>query len=609
MTGTTLNVLPQGEACAIEAGETLLSALRRHLPETAPESPCGGKHTCGKCRLRIKSGSVSAPTETELSFLSPEDVTSGVRLACFATATEPLSPITVELLNAGREHEILSSGLMPAFNLAPAVTRKRYDSLHTDDGHTLAGTLSSLFYQTTKTRLPAGNLRLLRQLADAAQTEQQMDVLYLQDEPIAIEAARQSGRLCAVAVDIGTTTVACTLVDLETGEELGQAADINPQTLYGSDVLSRIEHTMQNANGVQALQALIASCLDRLTAQMAEAAGISPINIYAFAVAANTTMLHLLLGVNPKSIAHAPYYPVLTDATVVPAHSLGLKNASADAVLCCLPSISAYIGADILAGIDISGIASANDNVLFIDIGTNGEIVLSQRGRLSACSCAAGPALEGMNISCGMRAAAGAIEQVQFGDDGFTVKTIGGAPPAGICGSGVLDIMATLLRHGAVDPSGRIASSLPAAFEAHVRPNGKTPAFILSGGDTPVEFTQSDIRQVQLAKGAILSGITALLQTAGLLAEDVDRVLIAGQFGSHLPQESLLSAGILPQDFKGKIQYIGNTSLTGAKLFLLDRSAGERMTRLAQAVSYMELSTYPGYTRLLMDCMKYPFSV
>jgi uncharacterized 2Fe-2S/4Fe-4S cluster protein (DUF4445 family) len=316
-------------------------------------------------------------------------------------------------------------------------------------------------------------------------------------------------------------------------------------------------------------------------------------------------MLLIFTGRESRSIALAPYHPVFTDDVTVEAHALGLKNSSPDAVLCCLPGISAYIGADILAGIDITGIAGAEDNALFIDIGTNGEIVLSQHGRLSACSCAAGPALEGMNISCGMRAAAGAIEQVRFGEQGFIVETIGGEAPAGICGSGVLDLTAALLRHGAVTASGRIADPC-GAFKPHVRSNGKTPAFVLSGGEPPVEFTQSDIRQVQLAKGAILSGITALLESAGLSASDIDRVLIAGQFGAHLPEASLLGAGILMQAFKGKIQYIGNTSLTGAERFLLDRSARARMSRLSRSVSYLELAAVPGYTRLLMDCMRFP---
>ncbi len=608
MTKIALTVLGQERNMEIREGETLLDALRRQLPGQAPTSPCGGKHTCGKCKIIVKSGSVSAPTEAELVFLTPEELKNGVRLACFATATEPFSPVTVDLINTGSEHKILSSGLMPAFDLNPVITKRRFSLIEADvDAVTKApsGTLSALFSKTTKIEIPDRNTRLLRQLAEM-QNDKQMDVVYFQDEPVSIEAAREGAKVCAVAVDIGTTTVACTLLDLETGEELGHAADINPQTMYGSDVLSRIEHTMQNEDGCEKLQALIVSCLDRLTVKLAEEAGVDTRDIYAYALAANTTMLHLLLGINPRSIALAPYYPVFTNAQTVGAHSLGLKNCSPDTVLCCLPSISSYIGADILAGIDISSLSSAQDNVLFIDIGTNGEIVLSQRGVLSACSCAAGPALEGMNISCGMRAADGAIEQIVFGTEGFTVKTIGDSEPTGICGSGVLDMVATLLRHGALDLSGRIAVPLPAAFEAHIRPNGKSPAFIVSGGKHPVEFTQSDIRQVQLAKGAILSGITALLKNAQLSESDVDRVLIAGQFGSHLSEESLLGAGILPDAFKGKVRYIGNTSLSGAELFLLDRTADGRMNSLSQTVSYMELATYPGYTRLLMDCMKFP---
>ncbi len=570
MTTTTLTVLGHGQVFDLRKNESLLSALRRQAPDLAPVSPCGGKHTCGKCRIIVKSGAVSSPTETELSFLSSQELSDGVRLACFVTPAHPLTPVVVELTDAGGMHEILAGGLRPSFNFNPCLTKKRAE------------------------------------IIPAAQADQQEDTVFFRDAPITAVPASEAGGLYAVAVDIGTTTIACALLDMQTGKQLGQAADINPQTVYGSDVLSRIEHAMQQPDGVQELQSLVVGCLNRLTAQLADQAGIGTRVIYAYAVAANTTMLHLLLGVNPRSLAMAPYTPVFTDERIVRTEDLSLQNCSADAVLCCLPSISAYIGADILAGIDISAIAGASDTVLFIDIGTNGEIVLSRRGTLSACSCAAGPALEGMNISCGMRAADGAIEQVQTGEQGFAVKTIGDAVPSGLCGSGVLTTMAALLRAGAVDPSGRIADPLPDAFQAHVRPNGKTPAFILSGGSSPVSFTQADVRQVQLAKGAILSGITALLTQAGLTTSDVDRVLIAGQFGAHLSEESLLDVGILPKAFEGRIQYVGNTSLTGAELFLLDCASGERMRTLSTDVSYLELSTYPGYTRLLMDCMKFP---
>jgi uncharacterized 2Fe-2S/4Fe-4S cluster protein (DUF4445 family) len=604
MAATQLTILPGEFRLEIEENESILHAIRRAGLHSFVEAPCNGKHTCGKCRIVVRGGAVSPPTAKELSLLTAEELAQGIRLACLTQASAPLSPVLVETATSNMQH-ILGEGFMPSFILAPRLKKRRYtfERQESEAGGIPSDSLFGRVEQAAGAALPTNDVHLLRQLADIG-IDQDFDIVYFDDKPIALETACGSEKLLGIAVDIGTTTVACTLLDLESGTQLGLASAINPQTAFGADVLSRIEHTMQAPDGLAELQTLIVSCLNSLSQELLDQ-GYKSESVYCYAVAANTTMLHLLLGVPPRSIALAPYYPVFTGAQLIPARQFGLKCCAPSAVLCCLPSVSGYIGADILAGIHIAGLADAPDTVLFIDIGTNGEIVLSRRGTLSSCSCAAGPALEGMNISCGMRAAAGAIEKVRFQNGRFDIETIGNLPPVGLCGSGVLEVISTLVQEGAIDKSGRIADPLPDMFKACTTPNGRSYSFILHGSDTPVHFTQADIRQVQLAKGAILSGITALLGSAGLAPSDVDRVMIAGQFGAHLTEDSLLGSGLLPKEFQGKISYLGNTSLSGAELFLLDNTAGVIMKRLSQDISYLELATYPNYARLLMTSMAF----
>lgn len=415
------------------------------------------------------------------------------------------------------------------------------------------------------------------------------------------------GTGCGIAIDIGTTTIAAVLLDLESGQGLAKASCVNPQTKIGGDVLSRIEYTMSHEGGLCELSDMICTCIDEMTVKLLHDSQKEPESIKGYTIAANTTMLHLLLAVNPRSIAMAPYTPEFTEAQLVPASRLKLSHCAADAGVYCLPSVSAYIGADIVAGIYMSEIYKAGKNIMFIDIGTNGEIVLSVKDTLYSCSCAAGPALEGMNITCGMRAADGAIEHVDYENGRFQTATIGNAAPLGICGSGVLESVSALLKSGAVDKSGRISRTMPEALKPLVvQTQGNKKAFCLTDTEPPVLFSQADIRQVQLAKGAILSGFMALLERNKMTMEDLDEVVIAGQFGSYLDENTLIGTGILPENVRGKIRYIGNSSLSGAILCLLDKDVTETMAHIAKNVNYFELASYPDYTRLLMRCMEFP---
>lgn len=412
-----------------------------------------------------------------------------------------------------------------------------------------------------------------------------------------------------IAVDIGTTTVVTELVSLKDGKVLSQDSMINPQKRFGLDVLTRITYEYDHPEeGRRELQKAIVDGLNRMTASMCRAAQVPEEEIREIHAAANCTMLHMLLGADARPIGRAPYKPVFTAAQTKKAADIGLA-AGKDTLLYCLPSVSAYIGADIVAGAYVCGLQKEKRNVLFIDIGTNGEIVLAAGGRLLCCSCAAGPALEGMNISCGMRAADGAIEDARITEDGVRLQTIGGVLPEGLCGSGILAVMKELLRTGMVKKTGAFIKKESLSKEDYryplIRLNGTKRELLLS--EKPEIFvTQGDVRQVQLAKGAILSGFLALLNKAGVTMEELDCVLIAGQFGAHLPSGSLVGTGILPGSVEDKIVYVGNSSKTGAYMTLLSKKAKQEMEALAGRMEYMELAETENYERLFTESMIFP---
>lgn len=568
-----------------------------------PPSPCGAAGECGKCAVTILAGDLPPPTAQEAALLTADELARGRRLACLV---RPQGDLDAEVVpdpgNAPGDADgrILAQGHLPAFALdAPLKKRLVFPAAQApgspEDRLTAALGLPAL---------PAWASRSLDPHAPS------LTAVFDDGELAALRPGDETGRCLGMAVDIGTTTVAAALLDLRTGRELAVRTALNPQKRWGFDVLTRIGHVMEHPDeGLPALQQAVVGCLNELAKGLAEAAGLSTAAIDAVSVAANTAMLHMLLGVDPSPLAMAPFTPPFTASRRLPAAEIGL-TAAPGARLYCLPSVSAYIGADIVAGLYVAGLHEARDTVLFLDIGTNGEIALAHDGRIRACSCAAGPALEGMNISCGVRACPGAVEAVDLTGDGVALTTIGDAPPIGLCGSGLLSAISALLRAGCLTPRGNVVKARDLADgdprQALLRQHDGKPAVCLHPGDPPIMLTQKDVRQVQLAKGALLSGLTALLEQHGLALEAVDRVLIAGQFGAHLPVDSLTGCGIIPPGLAAKVSYLGNTSKSGACLALLSAPARRAMQRLAGEVGYLELGRLGDYDRRFMACLDFP---
>jgi len=578
-------------------GQNLLEILLEN--DVFVDNPCNGKGLCGKCKVRILDGRISAMSEAEESFLKKEEINSGVRLSCLIV---PKEDITIELLQKDRKHEVLTTGYLPKFDFKPSIHKEVF----TLKKPTLDNQIS--FEDSICNALGVEKLDLwVLQQQQQGFTEEKVTGVFNDEDLIGIEPGDTTDIIYGVAIDVGTTTLVTSLVDMKTGKELAIASMINPQKKFGLDVLTRITYEIENPkDSKEKLQQAIVNAINEMISDMCHESEIDRKNIYEISIAANCTMMHFLLGIDATSIGNAPYAPVFVKSKNILAKVIGL-NAADGARLYCLPSVSAYIGADIVAGAYVCELHKATENILFIDIGTNGEIVLLSGGKLLSCSCAAGPALEGMNISSGMRAADGAIEDLKITESGIEIKVIGSEEPIGLCGSGILAAVRELIRTGFVKKSGTFIKK-EALEESDYRYNmlqidGKRREFVLTSSPNKILITQADVRQVQLAKGAILSGFYALLKQANIDMSKLHKVMIAGQFGAHLPADSLVGTGILPQEIKDKLVYVGNSSKTGAYMALMSAPAKIQLQELANKMDYMELGASEGYERLFAQCL------
>ncbi|EQK43414.1 2Fe-2S iron-sulfur cluster binding domain protein [[Clostridium] bifermentans ATCC 638] len=585
-----------------EVGRNLLDIIQSN--NLGMESPCGGKGLCGKCKVKVLSGNINSLTNEEFKFLSRDEIDNKVRLGCLVY---PQGDIYIEFLDKkNTNHKILSDGYMPNFEKKPLLRKEVYDieKPTLDNNIPYEEILEKHFKCNFK-----DDYYLLKDIPNIFECEKCTGV-YIDEKLIGIEVNDTQDKLYSVAIDIGTTTVVCSLIDVKNKCEISSESEINPQKEYGLDVLSRIHFIKNKENGLETLHKLIINCINDLIKKLCSKNSINESNIYEVSIAANTTMMHVLLNINPMSIGKSPYSPTFVKSKNIRAKDLGIEISKFGSVY-LLPGVSSYIGADIVAGVCVSNLKETDKNVLFIDIGTNGEMVLSKKGELVSCSCAAGPALEGMNISCGMRAGDGAIENIKIGNE-ISINTIGNQQPVGICGSGIVDAISELARVKLIGKTGRIAkkdvvkdNEKISHLSDYIVDENKKRRFIISKLDKEISITQEDIRQVQLAKGAILSGIYALADQVNMEINELDEVIIAGQFGKHLSIESLVGVGIIPKELKDRITYIGNSSKTGAIMSLLSKDIRKNMDFIASDINYFELSTKEGYERLFTDCLKF----
>lgn len=589
---------PVGRRGPCPPGGTLLDAARELGVDLA--SVCGGNGSCGRCRVQLISGQLTPVTLSEEAELEPAELAQGYRLACLA---EPLSDCRVhvppESLTALQRTQV--EGLEVPVPPAPAVSswsvrldRPTLEDLRGDDER-LCQAVAAI--SGIPARLP--DLAVAR-LATAAlrKLDWQARVTLRGDEIIHIAAA--DAPWLGLAVDIGTTKIAAYIVDLATGKTLAARGAMNPQIAYGEDVIARLMVADKGPDEAGRLAALLADGLSGLAADACAEIGAQASDIVDAVVVGNTAIHHLFLRLPVGQLAAAPYVPAVRAAVDVKAREVGLRIA-AGAYVHLLPNIAGYVGADHVAMLLATGVADAPDTVLALDIGTNTEICLAHAGRMTSLSCASGPAFDGAHITFGMRAAPGAIERVRIAGDRVEYKTIGDEPPVGLCGSGILDVIAQLRLAGLLNTKGRLEGR-------GVRQAEGDAAFVIvsearSGNGRPITVTQHDIRELQLAKGAIRCGIEALLQNAGIGPGDLDRVIIAGAFGAYIDVESAIAIGLLPQIPRERVSQVGNAAGTGARLALISHVQRRRAAEIADRVRYLELARTPRFMRNFAEAM------
>ncbi len=585
----TLNLrfLPTNTEVSVKPGTTVMEAAAEAGVEI--EGPCGGKGTCGKCRVKVVK-------EGEGQWVQ----------ACRMPVTENL---TIEIpqteVSLYRKSELTKSAL--DIEIVPGV-RKVFCQLEPpsiqDQAPDAARLLAALGNDDLKFKV-----NVLRTIPQTLRAEGfKVTAVLGYEQVLAIEPGDTESTLYGLAVDIGTTTVVTSLVNMVTGETVATASATNTQNIFGADVISRIEHVMQQPRVLEQLNRRVVGVINQLIVKLTQAAEITPGTIYQAAIVGNTTMSHLFLGLDPSYLATAPFIPVTAHLIEAEAKELGLAILP-EAPVFVLPNIAGYVGADTVGVILATGIDQTMGIRLAVDIGTNGEIVLARDGDLLTCSTAAGPAFEGAQIQFGMRAAAGAIEGVKL-TDGVHLKVIEGAPVKGICGSGLMDAIAEFVRVGIIDSTGRMltqeaAGHLPPFLSQRLGTTSKGNYFILASaeetGSEEVILTQKDVSELQLAKAAVRAGIQILLSEAELTYEEIDEVLLAGAFGNYIDKSSALILGLLPPVPLEKIKSVGNAAGAGAKLALLSLAIRQRAKIVAKQVRHIELSTRQDFQDHFVD--------
>jgi uncharacterized 2Fe-2S/4Fe-4S cluster protein (DUF4445 family) len=587
------------------AAGTLLSEAAQQA-EIDVLMPCGGQGRCGRCAVIVEEGPVRRRSTQRLS---AEDVAAGYALAC-QTVVEGdivvLVPPQEKIERRLKEGKRAAKVALPfPYDLDDQPLRKYTVTLEppslqdqTDDWSRLQRELARRYdLQGLRASLPV--LRKLgRALREGDWTVTVVVELDAWDRPdgpprlIDVLPGERLESLWAVAIDIGTTSNHVWLVDLISGEVMAQKADYNGQIARGEDVISRIIYASKG-NGLEELQQLVMETLNRLLKQAARERGISTEQIYKAAVAGNSTMIHLFAGIPPEPIRLMPFITVVNQVPPFPAREIGL-GINPEATVDCLPGVASYVGADITAGVVSSEMCGTEELTLFVDIGTNGEMVLGDCTWLISCACSAGPAFEGAGVVHGMRATAGAIEEVWVNPETYeaTYRVIGDEKPRGICGSGLISLLAEMFVAGVMDKSGNIDLNLSTK---RVRQGEHGAEYVVAwAGETAtgedIVITAVDIDNLLRAKAAIYAGFSILARSVGLTMADVGQVLIGGAFGQYINVEKAIQIGMLPDKPFDRFCFMGNTSVRGAYMALLSREMRRRVSKIGRMMTYLELS-------------------
>jgi uncharacterized 2Fe-2S/4Fe-4S cluster protein (DUF4445 family) len=619
-TVTFVNASGDTRELVAPAEATLLDAAR--LAGIAVDATCGGRGRCRSCRVKVVSGEIPPPTLQDTLQLGHEEVHDRFRLACqtrviadcTVTPMPPKAESGYQIL--GTESDALAgsdlhldSGVAKHFITAKAPQAEHHQ---TSDAEEILACLP----ETTDRRLA---LDVLRKIPAALRKDKgRLTVTTFRDEVVDVEVGDTRDRAYGMAFDIGTTSVVGTLMDLATGEQLAAVGGLNPQAQYGGDLMSRIAYAQFDEAKLTTLRAKILTGINDFIKEACTKAGVATDNVYKIVIVGNTCMHHVFLGIDVSYVGLAPYAPAVRDLLVYPARDLPLK-AAPNARVCLLPIVAGFVGADTMACVLATRIYESESIRALVDIGTNGEVVMGSRDRLVACSAPAGPALEGAQIRHGMRGAVGAIEKVAIGED-VSCAVIGDAPAIGICGSGLIDACAKMLEARVIDSNGLMrregSAPLASALQSRIVSGEGGREFVLvrkeeAGRDHDITITQSDVRQLQLAKSAIYSGIVMLRDVMGIANEDIEELMLCGGFGNYISIESSLKIRLLPEMAAERVTYMGNAAAIGAQMALLSEAERLRAFDLAGRIEHVALAARAEFQQIFVDGMNFsgtPFS-
>ncbi|KUO75697.1 MAG: hypothetical protein APF77_04170 [Clostridia bacterium BRH_c25] len=567
-------------------------------------APCGGKGTCGKCKVKV-SGKINPLSDEESKLLTSQEISNGIRLACKTHAEGDIEVQLIEdkLTNGAKGK--LGSGIQYAAD--PLICRKteKLTAPTLDSGETVIDMLRGVLGAVKL------DLNIIREISQKIDYTEEGSFVVWDNKIIDMAFGKTDNQLYGIAVDIGTTTVVCYLMDLRQGRQVGVSSMQNPQVGYGADVISRIQYTIENPEGLEILRTRIIRGIDLLIREVCEKTAVHKQDIYMGVFVGNTTMAHLFWGFDCSSLSRLPFNAVTQDMIVENSQNIGISNMNKNGRVIFLPGIAGFVGADTVGAMIAAELVNYDENSLLVDLGTNGEIVLStSRGRY-ACSTAAGPAFEGARIKYGMQAFPGAIDHGAVEED-LEYTTIGDQPPRGICGSGLIDIVSGLLEAGVISEDGKIAEPeelKSSKLAGRIMKSGRTKEILivdesLENNQSRITLTQKDIRELQLAKGAIRAGIDILLKVSGLTVDNVDRLLLAGAFGNFVNRESALKIGLFPDFHPDKIIPLGNAAGEGAKKALCSRAVLKEIAlHYAQTTKHIEISSHPDFEKAFMEGM------
>ncbi len=598
---------PEGKRLKVKDGQTIFEAALSGGVDLV--SICGGAGSCGKCKIIIEKGaSVNSITQEERKLLTKNDLNQGMRLAC---QTKIYGNIIVKVPEHSRtgKQRLQIEGIDTPIKLEPSVN-KFYIELNKPtlkDPKADVDRIKLELYAKFKLIDLNINFDLMTNFSKILRdSDWKITIVIWNDEIIAIEPADTTNRIFGYAVDIGTTKLAGYLIDLNTGKVLAAGSLMNPQIPFGEDIISRMNYEDKDK-----LQAAVIEGLNKILEELKEKTGIKSKEIYEMTAVGNTAMHHLFFRINTKFLGYAPYPPVVRESIVINSNKIGI-NIHPNGKIYFLPLIAGYVGADNVAVILATEIYKNDKICLTLDIGTNTEVALGNKEKILSCSCASGPAFEGAQIKFGMRAASGAIERVKIDPKSLslTYKTIDNESPKGICGSAMVDLLAEMLKSGIIDVTGKFNKKIE---DPKIRAVDQILELVIvpekeNGTDEDIIFSQTDVRQIILAKAAMRSGIEILLKNYGLKIEDVDKLFIAGAFGNFIDKENARIIGMYPEIDLKKVTYVGNAAGTGARMCLVSKNAKKIVEEISKKVIYVELGADKDFQNTFLNANFLPYS-